>query len=74
MFHSSLLKKYRSTGSVHPPPLPDFEEGEDWFTVERILLHREVYVTKRRRTKHRLAKKIKPMQYLVKWKGYRDKT
>jgi hypothetical protein len=70
VFHASLLKKYNSDGSVHPPPLPDFAEDEEWFTVERILSHKDVLVTKKCRTKHRPAKKIRERQYLIKWKGY----
>eukprot|EP00983_Pelagomonas_calceolata_P030803 967476-Pelagomonas_calceolata.AAC.1 len=47
-------------------------DGEEWFTVERILDHRDVEVTIKRKTKHSLAKTKLQRQYLVKWLGYGD--
>ena len=69
VFHGSLLKKYNPDGSMHPPPLPDFAEDEEWFSVERIFSHKDVFITKKGRTKHWPAKKIKERQYFIKWKG-----
>eukprot|EP00882_Tetradesmus_deserticola_P010360 GHRQ01010944.1.p2 GENE.GHRQ01010944.1~~GHRQ01010944.1.p2 ORF type:complete len:201 (-),score=7.98 GHRQ01010944.1:411-1013(-) len=65
VFHTSLLVKYRSNGTVHPPPLPlNFDDGEggEWFEIETLLDMRVV-----NRGRGRTAK-----QYLVKWKGFGD--
>jgi len=65
VFHTSLLLKYRSNGSIQPPPLPlEFDDGEggEWFSIELILDRREV-----KKGRGRTA-----TQYLVKWAGYGD--
>src|SRR6266478_2266199 len=60
VFHASLLNPYHETTAhgpnfTHPPP--DLIEGEEEFEVERIIAHR-------------LFRRTKRLQYLVKWKGY----
>lgn len=72
VFHVSLLKPYRRDGRVQPPPIPIVVDGEEWFTVERILSHRDIEVNIKRRTKHSPAKTKQLRQYLVKWLGYGD--
>lgn len=62
VFHVSLLKEYKSSGSYQPPqqPLPYQLDGDIVYNVERILDHRFV-------KRGRGAPKL---QYLVKWEGY----
>lgn len=65
VFHSSLLLKYRSNGTIQPPPLPlEFDDGEggEWFAIDTILDMRTVGRGRGRAV----------TQYLVKWKGYGD--
>ena len=65
VFHVSLLKPYRSDGRVQPPPLPvELEDGSEWFQVERVCMHRERAVGKKRKQVRR--------SYLIKWLGYGD--
>ncbi len=59
VFHVSLLRPYRDSGTVAPPPLPEVIEGEVEYVVESILNHRVLGAGKRPRK-----------QYLVKWEGY----
>ena len=59
MFHVSLLKQYRPSGT-YQPPMPYELEGDLVYDVERIIDHRYV---KRGRGPQKL-------QYLVKWEGY----
>ncbi len=47
VFHVSLLKLYVSDGKYQPPPPPIELEGGEWFTVERILNHRDIQVSVR---------------------------
>ena len=64
VFHVSLLKPYRTDGRVQPPPLPfELEDGSEWYQVERICMHRERKVGKRKQGRR---------SYLVKWLGYGD--
>ena len=39
VFHVSLLKSYRTSGKVQPPPPPILEDDELSFDVERVLAH-----------------------------------
>eukprot|EP00983_Pelagomonas_calceolata_P063720 1147847-Pelagomonas_calceolata.AAC.1 len=48
VFQVSLLKPYRQDGRVQPPPIPKVMNGEEWFTVERTLDHRDIKVTTKR--------------------------
>jgi hypothetical protein len=57
VFHVSLLKPYRSDGTVQPPPPPELVDGEPEWEVEAILAQ----VPKQGR---------RPARYLVRWKGY----
>ena len=41
VFHVSLLKPYRSDGTIQPPPSPLFIDNELMFKVDRVLMHRE---------------------------------
>ena len=70
VFHMSLLKPYKRDGRVQPPPIPIIVDGEEWFTVERILDHKDVQVVVKGKTKHSPAKNKLQCQYLVKWLGY----
>jgi hypothetical protein len=56
-FHTSLVRPYRSDGTVQPPPPADWVGGEPAYKVERILFHR------------RVGSKPKTWEYLVKWEG-----
>jgi transposase InsO family protein len=58
VFHVSVLERYRTDGSVQPPPPADLLGDEVEYEVERILDHR--------RTKGRGPN---PYEYLVKWTG-----
>jgi hypothetical protein len=58
VFHVSLLKTFRSNGSVQPPD-PIIIDGEEEFEVERILDHRFV----------KRGRKDCP-EYLVKWRHF----
>lgn len=62
VFHVSLLKPYKKNGTVQPPPpaLLLTDDGEQIYTVDAILDHRD---TKLRG--NRISRK-----YLVAWKGY----
>ena len=54
VFHVSLLKPYRTDGSVQPPPLPlSVDETGPLFEVEAVLRYRP-----------------KTKRYLIQWKGY----
>src|SRR6266403_1030653 len=60
VFHASLLNPYHETKAhgpnfTHPPP--DLIEGKDEYEVERIVAHQ-------------VFGQSKPLQYLIKWKGY----
>jgi hypothetical protein len=62
VFHVSLLKKYKSRkegGQVQPPPPLFVEDGQEYFEIDKILLHR-INTT---------GKKIF-REYYVLWKGY----
>ncbi len=59
VFHVSLLKSYRTSGKVQPPPPPILEDDELSFDVERVLAH-EVRGSRTRPQKF----------YLIKWLGY----
>ncbi len=72
VFHVSLLKPYNVSGSVQPPPLPIVVEGEIWFTVEKILQHRDTKIITRPATKHRPKRVKLQREYLIKWLGYSD--
>jgi len=60
VFHASLLRSYRESGRVQPPPIPEFLDGHLEFEVERILDHRVVKRTGR----------VTLIEYLVRWLGY----
>jgi Chromo (CHRromatin Organisation MOdifier) domain len=62
VFHVSLLKPYRSDGSVQPPPLPKVINGELDYEVEAVLAHWE------KKGRGRQVKR----EYLVKWVGDED--
>lgn len=65
VFHVLLLKPYRSDGRVQPPPLlVELEDGSEWFQVERVCMHREKAVGKKKKQVRR--------SYLIKWLGYGD--
>jgi hypothetical protein len=63
VFHVSLLKKYKTRdegGQVQPPPSPLFvQDGQEFFEIEKILLHRI----------NTSGKKIF-REYYVLWKGF----
>jgi hypothetical protein len=40
-FHVSLVKPYRADGTVQPPPTVDWLNDEPYWSVERILSHRD---------------------------------
>ncbi len=60
VFHTSLLNPYHET-KAHGPnftrPPPDLIEGEEEYEVEWIVTHR-------------VFRRLKHLQYLIKWKGY----
>ena len=58
VFHVSVLERYRTDGSVQPPPPAELLGDEEEYEVEQILEHR--------RTKGRGPN---PYEYLVKWTG-----
>ena len=65
VFHVSLLKPYRTDGRVQPPPVPaELEDGSEWFQVERVCMHRERTVGRKRKSVHSI--------YLIIWLGYGD--
>ena len=70
VFHVSLLKPYHRDGRQQPPPLPICVEGEEWFTVEKILNHEDRDVITKRATKRAPKVNEKQRFYLVKWLGY----
>ena len=59
VFHVSLLKPYRSDGSVQPPA-PHYIMGGEEYEVEEVLAHRMRRVGKTRETQ----------EFLIKWLGY----
>jgi hypothetical protein len=59
VFHASLLRPYRDSGRVQPPPPPIEIEGDLEYEVEQVLDHRLRKYGKRERA-----------EYLIKWKGY----
>ena len=71
VFHVSLLKRYRSNGSIQPPPLPIIVDGEEYFHVDRIITHRVKWVTVRK-PKHKPKVQKPVVEYLIKWEGYSD--
>lgn len=60
VFHVSLLKPYKTDGSVQPPPPPEIIDGELEYEVEAVLAHRE----------RKLRGKKVVREYLIKWSGY----
>jgi len=60
VFHVNLLHKYRSDGTVQPPPPPVLVDDQLEYEVERILQHRDVA----------LGRKRSRREYLIKWLGY----
>jgi hypothetical protein len=56
VFHLSLLKPYRDSGKVQPPP-PELIDGELMYEVEAIIAHRD-------------GRGRKGREYLVRWTGY----
>ena len=72
VFHVSLLKRYNRDRRVQPPPIPIVVDGEERYHVERILDHRDIAITVKKKTKHSPAKVEQLRQYLVKWSGYGD--
>jgi hypothetical protein len=61
VFHVSLLRLYKDSGTQKPPPAPVEVDGELEYVVEDVLNHRWV----------RAGGKYK-LQYLIKWLGYPD--
>ena len=60
VFHVSLVKPYKFTGTVQPPPPPVYWDDEGVsYEVERILDHKDV----------KIGSKL-TRQYLVKWKDF----
>ena len=60
VFHVSLLRPYRSDGTVQPPHAPlYYEDGVPIWEVEVVLKHRDRKCGKRTRR-----------EYLIRWKGY----
>ena len=62
VFHISLLKVYKPSGRVQPPPPLLFEDGQLEFEVQRILDHRT------RQVRPNGAGRI--TEYLIRWAGY----
>jgi hypothetical protein len=64
-FHISLLKLFKTDGSVMPPPLAVMvdTDGEEWFTIDRVLDHRE-----RLRKTGKATKTTR--EYRIRWEGY----
>ncbi len=63
MFHISLLKPYRSDGTVEPPRtvnLPDTVDDTLVYEVETLLDHRD----------KRNCSRVLTREYVVKWTGY----
>jgi len=60
VFHISLLKEYKQSGRVQPPPPLLLEDGQLEFEVHHILDHRTRQV--------RNGKTI--VEYLIRWAGY----
>jgi len=59
VFHCGLLREYKQSGTVQPPPVPKLEDGQLVFEVELVLGHRMRRVGKGNRS-----------EYLIKWAGY----
>ena len=57
VFHTSLLRPYRSDGTYQPPPA-EVQSGKPYFVVEKILDH------------DRLKKRGVKYKFLVRWQGY----
>ena len=57
VFHVSLLKPYKSDGTVQPPPPHYIMDGEQEYEVEEILAHR-------------LQRGKLKQEFLIKWLGY----
>ena len=58
IFHAALLRPYMETeahGNNYPRPLPDLLEGEEVYTIERIIKHQ---------------RRGRGYQYYVLWEGY----
>jgi len=68
-FHVSLLKPYKSDGTVHPP-LPLIVDGEVEYEVEDILQVRTHTTNQRTKKDGSLTKGRESKEYLIKWKGY----
>ena len=65
VFHVSLLKPYRSDGSLQPPPLPvELEDGSEWSLVKQVCVHRESTTGKNGKQERRSC--------LDKWRVYGD--
>eukprot|EP00884_Botryococcus_braunii_P013030 jgi/Botrbrau1/21728/Bobra.43_1s0122.1 len=60
VLHVSLLKPYRSDGTVQPPPPPQVIDGDLEYEVGAVLAHRE---------KMGRGRQLK-REYLIKWTGY----
>ena len=58
VFHVSVLKAYRSQGTVQPPPVTFDVVSDMEYEVEQILAHRDV------------GRKAARREYLVKWLNY----
>lgn len=59
VFHVSLLKKYESTGKTNPPPIDWADDGGAYWSVEKILAHKQVK-----------GGRTPKYEYYVRWKGY----
>jgi hypothetical protein len=59
VFHVSLIRPYKSDGRTPPPPAFTLD-GEDYWTVESIVDHKEVPIGRNRYRR----------EYFVKWQGY----
>jgi hypothetical protein len=60
VFHVSLLKEWKATGTRQPPPPVVVADGEVEYDVERILDDRQV----------KKGGKVIARQFLVRWSGY----
>ena len=70
VFHVSLLKEYRSDGTVQPPPVELLENNDVEFEVDMILGHRDHIIRKTRSKSSSKTKTTSVRQYLVQWTGY----
>lgn len=62
VFHASLLKPYKGTGTYQPPPAFLDDDGNAYWTVEDILSHRD------RKLDGSRSRTVR--EYLVKWEGF----